>query len=252
MTAKTRAAGKDSVWALIPARYASSRFPGKPLAMIAGKPMIQHVYERAIQAPSFDRVIIATDDADIAEAVRNFGGTVVMTGEHPTGTDRIAEAVEKEIAEHGKPGWVMNVQGDEPLINPDDLELLIRKMLPVKDGVFGTLIYPIKEESEMQDTNVVKVVMDKFNRALYFSRAPIPFPKEPGPWGWRSIHMYLYRTDFLFTFARLQLAPNSVRESLEPVRALEHGYPIHCFEASSSTLAVDVPEAIEMVEKLLS
>ncbi|MCZ6646793.1 MAG: 3-deoxy-manno-octulosonate cytidylyltransferase [SAR324 cluster bacterium] len=242
----------DAVWAVIPARYESTRFPGKALAAICGKPMIQHVYERASDTPSVDRVLVATDDARISAAVAEFGGEAVMTGHHPTGTDRIAEAVRTAMAESGAPHWVLNVQGDEPMVDPGDLDTLVRGMAAVPDGDMGTLVYPLKSQEELHDPNVVKTVLDERRRALYFSRAPVPYPRETGPLGWRHMGIYLFRTEFLFAFANLSLTPLAAREQLEQLRALEHGYAIHCFEAASLTIGVDVPEDVPRAEALLT
>ncbi|MBI4081785.1 MAG: 3-deoxy-manno-octulosonate cytidylyltransferase [Candidatus Lambdaproteobacteria bacterium] len=240
-----------SVLAIIPARYASTRFPGKPLALLAGKPMIQHVVERTRRAPSVTRVVVATDDDRVRWAVEAFGGEVVMTGDHPTGTDRIAAALRADARAHGEPGWVLNVQGDEPLIDPQDLERLIGGMRDVSDAVLGTLVYPLRTEEELHDPHVVKAVLDQRRRALYFSRAPIPYPREPGPAGWRHLGVYLFRTAFLLTFAGLAPTPASQREQLEQLRALEHGYPIHCFEARTLTQGVDVPADLARAARLL-
>jgi len=249
--ADTGAAG--GVTAVIPARYGSTRFPGKPLAPLAGRPMIQHVYERAARAPSVTRVLVATDDARIQAAVRAFGGEAVMTGPHPTGTDRIAEAVRRTTGPADRPAWVLNVQGDEPLIDPEDLERLIQGTAGTADAVLGTLVHPLRDEAEWRDPNVVKAVLDQAGRALFFSRAPIPHPREPaGSLGWRHLGVYVYRTDFLLTFQRLPPTPLSQREQLEQLRALENGYPIHCFEAATLTQGVDVPEDLAQAEALLA
>lgn len=244
--------GTGTVWAVVPARYESTRFPGKPLAMLAGKPMIQHVCERTARTPSVARVLVATDDARIQAAVQAFGGQAVMTGEHPTGTDRIAEAVEIESRRAGAPGWVLNVQGDEPLIDPDDLERLIRGLLAVEGGLMGTLVHPLQSAAELHDPNVVKAVLDGAGRALYFSRAPIPFPRGDGSPGLRHLGVYLYRGDFLRVFHKLPRTPLSEREGLEQLRALENGYPIHCFAAAGLGFGVDVPEDLSRVEALLA
>ena len=247
MSAQDAGRAKPVIWAVIPARYGSTRFPGKPLALLAGKPMIQHVFESARQAVSFSRVMVATDDVRIEEAVRGFGGTSVMTGEVETGTDRIAAAVEKEMPLHGRPDWVMNIQGDEPLIHSGDLDTLARGLPAAPDGVLGTLVFPLQSEEELHDPNVVKAVLDKEQRAIYFSRAPIPYPRGEGGLGWRHLGIYLFRTDFLFTFSRLPQTPLARREQLEQLRALENGYPIHCFEAAHVSVGVDVPADLERV-----
>ena len=219
--------GNDRVLAIIPARYASSRFPGKPLVPIAGKPMIQHVVERTARTPSVDKVIVATDDR------------------------RIAEAAEAEVRTNGPAAWVLNVQGDEPLIDPQDLERLIEGLRNTPNAVMGTLVHPLRTEQELHDIHIVKATLDLQRRALYFSRAPIPFPREPGRLGWRHLGVYLYRIDFLHDFHRLPATELSEREQLEQLRALEHGYAIHCFEAALLSIGVDVPDDIAKVEAAL-
>ncbi len=271
----SRGGGSDfspgEVWAVIPARHESARFPGKPLTPIAGKPMIQHVYERSRSTPSVARVLVATDSGRIAEAVAAFGGEAVLTGAHPTGTDRIAEAVRRVVdgavdgtAEGGRaPKWVLNVQGDEPLIDPGDLETLVRGMRAAAagpdsgaagrtGGLMGTLVYPLESEAEHNDPNVVKAVLGGRGQALYFTRAPVPYPRGEGGLGWRHMGVYLFRTEFLYTFAELAMTPLARREQLEQLRALEHGYAIHCFEAANLGVGVDVPADVAKVEALLS
>lgn len=243
------ASGGAVVWAVIPARYASTRFPGKPLAPLAGRPMIQHVVERAARTPSVSRVLVATDDARIAEAVQAFGGEAAMTGEAATGTDRIAQAVAAEAARGSAPDWVLNVQGDEPLIDPADLERLVAGLLGVPGAEMGTLVHPLQDEVELQDPHVVKAVLDRQGRALYFSRAPIPYARSAaGALGWRHLGVYLYRADFLERFRSLAPTPLSEREQLEQLRALENGHAIHCFEARSLGFGVDVPADLARAE----
>lgn len=247
-------AGSGSVWAVIPARYASTRFPGKPLAEIAGKPMIQHVCERAGRAAAVNRVLVATDDERIEAAVAAFGGETVHTGEHATGTDRIAEAVTLAAADCDPPAWVLNVQGDEPMVDPADLDTLVRGMVGTPHAVMGTLVYPLRDEEELHDPNVVKAVLDDAGRALYFSRAAVPYPRAgegPGGLGWRHMGVYLFRTDFLHAFADMPATPLSRREQLEQLRVLEHGHAIHCFQASSLTIGVDVPGDVPRAEALM-
>jgi 3-deoxy-manno-octulosonate cytidylyltransferase (CMP-KDO synthetase) len=249
------------VWAVIPARFASTRFPGKPLAPLAGKPMIQHVVERTRRVRGLARVLVATDDVRIRDAVLGFGGDPVMTGDHPTGTDRIYEAVRLATRRAGRaasaPDYVLNVQGDEPLIDAGDLQRLVRGMLARPDAVMGTLVHALASEAEARDPNIVKAVLDRSGRALMFSRSPIPYPRadplpsDPAPLGWRHMGIYLYRWEFLRTFARLPMTPLSQREQLEQLRALEHGYQIHCFLAQSTSLGVDTPEQLRQAERLL-
>jgi len=242
------------VWAIIPARYQSTRFPGKALAEINGKPMIQHVYERAARTSSVSRVLVATDDERITAAVTAFGGEAIRTGDHPTGTDRIAEAVALASSSCAPPDWVLNVQGDEPMIDPRDLERLIKGLQGQPDGVMGTLVHPLFDAKEWFDTNVVKAVLDAQGRASYFSRAPIPrspvgsIPIGNSGIGWRHLGVYLYRADFLHTFQALTPTPLSDFEQLEQLRALEHGYSIHCFKARGMGVGVDMPGDVEKVE----
>jgi 3-deoxy-manno-octulosonate cytidylyltransferase (CMP-KDO synthetase) len=251
MTVLPRPLAKPIVWAVIPARYASVRFPGKPLALLAGKPMVQHVYERTRLAPSLAEVIVATDDRRIFQVVEAFGGVAVLTGDHPTGTDRVYEAVQLRSARTRAPDYVLNVQGDEPLIDPNDLERLIQGLVARPEAVLGTLVHALKTEGELQDPNIVKAVLDAQGRALYFSRSPIPHPRGKGELGWRHLGVYLFRREFLQTFAQLPMTPLSEREQLEQLRALEHGYPIHCFPADTLGFGVDVPEQLQQMEELM-
>ena len=240
------------VVAIIPSRFGSTRFPAKPLALIAGQPMIQHVVNRARQALRVQRVVVATDDIRIAQAVEAFGGEALMTGDLPTGTDRIAQAASLLEAQGEQVGWVMNVQGDEPLVDPQDLDMLVAHLTAIPGAVMGTLAFPLHNQEAFLDPNVVKVVTDHQGRALYFSRAPIPYPRETGHWGQRHMGIYLFRRDFLATFAALAPTPLAIRESLEQLRALENGYPIHCFTARTFSVGVDVPQDIQRVEAELA
>lgn len=251
MRAPINSENQYKVLGVIPARYASTRFPGKPLALIAGKPMIQHTYERTLLTASISEVVVATDDERIAAVVWEFGGRCVMTGDHPTGTDRIAEATRILSAEGARWDYVLNVQGDEPLVDPRDLETLIQGLQATPDGMMGTLVHPLGSEAELLDANVVKAVLDTQGRALYFSRSPIPHPRGPGNLGWRHLGVYLFRDRFLQTFHALPPTPLSDREQLEQLRALEHGYAIHCFEAGGMSLGVDVPADLEAAEATL-
>ncbi len=243
--------GLQTVWALIPARYASRRFPGKPLATILDKPMIEHVYKRTAQA-SVQQVWVATDDVRIYQAVEKFGGQVIMTqSTHLCGTDRIAEALRKLTQTQAAPQWVLNVQGDEPVISPHDLNTLIRGMLKRPQAKLGTLVYPLKNEGELLDANIVKAVLDQQGRALYFSRSPIPHPRDQGALGWRHLGVYMYQTPFLQTFQNFAQTPLSTRESLEQLRVLEHGHDIYCFEAQHCGVGVDSPQDIALAEGIL-
>ncbi|RKH17064.1 3-deoxy-manno-octulosonate cytidylyltransferase [Corallococcus praedator] len=234
--------------AVIPARHASTRFPGKPLAPIAGRPMVEHVWRRCQEAHAFDEVWVATDDVRIRDVVEGFGGRAVMTSPAcPTGTDRIAEVA------RDRPDvdvWV-NVQGDEPLVDPAALKVLAD--LFRDDTVhMGTLVRPL-EPDELENPNVVKAVLALNGDALYFSRAPVPHVREPGPPVRRHAHLglYGYRRDTLLKLATLSPTPLEEAEKLEQLRALEHGLRIRCAQVSWRTVAVDVPEDVARVEALL-
>lgn len=253
----------ERVLAIIPARYGSSRFPGKPLALLAGKPMICHVVERMTRAAGIDRVLVATDDERIAQAVRAHGGEVALTGAYETGTDRVA-AVAAQAGHTGPTDWVLNVQGDEPLIDPADVARLVAARHGSSAGKgppdvrMATLVHPIRSEREYRDPHIVKVVLDQARRALYFSRAPIPHHRDAPPgsdavWrgAWRHLGVYLFRGDFLQEFRAVPPSPLALKESLEQLRALEHGHAIHCVEAHSLSPGVDVPDDLAHAEALL-
>lgn len=244
------------VAAVIPARYASTRFPGKPLAELGGKPMIQWVCEGTARCPLVDRVLVATDDERIAAAVESFGGTAVMTRvDHPTGTDRLAEVASGVDSE-----LIVNVQGDEPLIDPLMIEAAVRPLLENPAIPMGTLKTPLTSLEEFLNPNVVKVVTDRHGFALYFSRAPIPHPRDfsdqlAGRWRElataKHVGLYVYRRDFLLTFPTLAPTPLEEQEKLEQLRALEHGYRIYVAETVLSAQGVDTPEDLERVRKIL-
>ena len=246
-----------NVIAVIPARFASTRFPGKPLAEILGKTMIQRVYERTAQASCVSRVLVATDDERIAAVVRSFGGEVCMTRpDHPTGTDRLAEVAQQLDAD-----IIVNVQGDEPLIDPRMIEQAVTPLLKNPDLAMGTLKTPIVQPDEFQNPNVVKVVCDQRGHALYFSRAPIPYPRDfenspdctqqAGLSQYKHIGLYVYRRDFLLTFTQLSPTPLEQLEKLEQLRALEHGYSIFVATTEFLSQGVDTPEDLVRVEALL-
>jgi len=247
----------SQVTAIIPARFASTRFPGKPLADLRGKPMIQHVYERTRMATLVDRVIVATDDQRIHAAVTAFGGEVVMTRtDHPTGTDRLAE-----VAEQLSSALIVNVQGDEPLIDPRMIDQAVGPLLEDVSIPMGTLMSPITSLAEFQNPNVVKVVTDRNGFALYFSRAPIPYPRDfaadlaehlqrlkPR----KHVGLYVYRRDFLLAYPTLPVTPLETLECLEQLRALENGYSIRVVETTLGSHGVDTPEDLEAVSALLA
>ncbi|MCC6977902.1 MAG: 3-deoxy-manno-octulosonate cytidylyltransferase [Candidatus Melainabacteria bacterium] len=243
---------KRQIAAIIPARYQASRFPGKPLAKIAGKTMIERVHEQVKKVRGLDRVIVATDDDRIRAEVERFGGEFVMTrNDHPSGTDRLAEVAEK----HPEIDVIVNVQGDEPLIDPLNVEQAFAPFLVEKDLQMGTLAWHIKIEEEALSSNVVKVVVDKNDFALYFSRLPIPFYRDDRSFEERKylghVGMYVYSRDCLLKIASLKPTPLETSETLEQLRALENGIPIKVSYIESRSLAVDLPEDVEKVERAL-
>jgi len=244
---------KTEIALVIPARWGSTRFPGKCLHLIAGKPLVQHVWERSLRAKGISRVLIATDDDRIAESALNFGADVVMTAEnHPSGTDRIAEVAERL---HGITHFI-NVQGDEPLIDPKLIESLASSMLEDPKTVMITAATPFLNASEAEDPNCVKVVVGASGNALYFSRSRIPFhrdfhdPKSAVP---PLLHLgiYGYRRDILRKLVSLSPTPLEQCEKLEQLRALEHGIPIRDVLTDHRGIGVDTPADAVRVEKLL-
>ena len=237
---------------VIPARYGSTRLAAKALADILGKPMIQHIYERAQEASVLDQVIVATDDDRIKDAVEKFGGTAVLTSrEHVSGTERLTEVVfDLDVK------VVVNIQGDEPLIHPSMINEVAYALLENDKLVMSTLKYPITDEEEFLNPNVVKVVTTKENFALYFSRSPIPnnsrSQAKPGVLGYKHVGLYAYTKDFLLTFKGLRSSLLEERESLEQLRALEHGYPIKVIETAHNTVSVDTEDDLRKVIALLS
>ena len=235
---------------IIPSRYQSTRFMGKPLADILGKPMIQHVYERACQARLLEQVLVATDDERIRAAVHGFGGRAVMTrSDHPTGTDRLAEVARGLDVE-----IVCNIQGDEPLIDPHAIDAAVQPLLDDPSIPMSTLMARLTDERALRDPNVVKLVTDQDGFALYFSRSFIPFPRDGQVEG-RTFYyhpgLYVYRREFLLTYAALPPARLEQIEKLEQLRALENGYRIKCVETSYTPVAVDTPEDLERVRALI-
>ncbi len=252
------------ITAIIPARYGSTRFEGKPLADIVGKPMIQHVYEGVCESRLIQKVIVATDDERIVEAVKGFGGDAVMTSpDHPTGSDRVAEVARKLKSE-----IIVNVQGDEPLIRGSIIDKAIRPLLNDETISISTLMTGIKEVKDWLNPHVVKVVVDQRNFALYFSRSPIPFPRDlhidrlqSNPFGtkrplprrvYKHIGVYVYPRSFLLRFTRMKPTPLEKLEKLEQLRALENGYRIKLTVVSYEPLCVDTPEDLEKVVKYLA
>jgi 3-deoxy-manno-octulosonate cytidylyltransferase (CMP-KDO synthetase) len=242
-----------SVLAVIPARFASTRLPGKPLVPLGGKPMIERVWERVRQAASVSGVLVATDDERIRDAVQAFGGQVVMTrSDHRSGTERIAEvaAARKDVE------IFVNVQGDEPLIDPAAIDQAVEAIKSDSEVNVSTLAVPIGNPADIMDPNVVKVVLDFDGNALYFSRAPIPWVRDRGgPVHARHLKhlgLYAFRRDALLEFATFPQGDLERVEQLEQLRWLENGYRIRVAETEHDSVSVDVPEDVKRVEALLS
>ncbi|MGH9768989.1 MAG: 3-deoxy-manno-octulosonate cytidylyltransferase [Blastocatellia bacterium] len=256
---------KHKVVAIIPARYASTRLPGKPLIEIAGKPMILRVAERAKQASLISRVIVATDDERVFQAVTAGGIEAIMTSpDHATGTDRLAEVAAKLDAE-----IIVNIQGDEPLIEPATIEAAVAPLLADRSIMMSTTCEPIESVEDVLKSNVVKVVIDRDGFALYFSRNPIPFPRSavlehgsikaalrarPELLKVFNKHtgLYAYRRDFLLAYAKLPPTPLEQSEMLEQLRALDHGYKIKVVAVAQRSIGVDTPEDLELVKRIIS
>ena len=234
---------------IIPARYASTRFPGKPLAIIAGKPMIQHVYERVSHIAALSHAVVATDDQRIFDCVQGFGGKVVMTGtHHKSGTDRCGEVIKKMLATGTKPDVVVNIQGDEPFVEHSQIEQLIH-CFDDNAVQIATLKKRITTPEELFSPNVVKVVTDKCGHALYFSRFAIPFLRGVQQPQWlanntfyKHIGIYAYRTDVLLQIVVLEQSELEKSESLEQLRWLDNGYRIRVAETQHENIAIDTPE----------
>lgn len=241
---------ESSVLAVIPARYASTRFPGKALADLAGRPLIEHVYRRAVAAACVHGVVVATDDARIAATVERFGGVAVMTrSDHPAATDRLAEVVATVPCR-----VVVNVQGDEPLIEPAAIDAAVGPLLADASIEMTTLSRPLADSAEFASPHVVKVVADERGQALYFSRAPIPYPRSgPAvpPTARAHTGLYAYRRDVLLRLASLQPTDLERTESLEQLRALEHGIRIRVIDTPYASIGVDTPDDLERVRRLL-
>ena len=249
--------------AIIPARYASSRFPGKALADIAGKPMIQHTYERVQQAAQVCRILVATDDDRIAKTVEDFGGCAVMTSPyHTTGTDRLAE-VAADLSE----ALIVNVQGDEPLIHPEMIDAVIGVLADEPDLPMSTLKIRIETPDDIFNPAITKVVTDLNGYALYFSKGPIPFCRnEWGDFARRGaglpdfvppqvachVGLYAYRRDFLLRYAELPPTPLEQLEQLEQLRVLEHGYRIKVADTTHTSIGVDTPEDLEKARRFFA
>jgi len=237
---------------VIPARYGSTRLPGKPLVLLAGKPMIQRVYERAKLAQRVNRVIVATDDERIVNAVKGFGGEARMTrSDHRTGTERVAE-----VAAHEGGDVFVNVQGDEPLLDPAAVDTAVASLLEEPAAAIGTVATPIKTPADIMDPNVVKTVLDFDGNALYFSRAPIPWVRDTAS----KIHarhlkhlgLYVFQREALLEYPTLPQGELERIEQLEQLRWMENGWKIRVAEVEHDAVSVDVPEDVARVEKLLA
>lgn len=234
---------------VIPARYASTRLPGKPLADIAGKPMIQRVYEQVAKAKKPALVIVATDDQRVFDKVESFGGMALMTQpNHPTGTDRLAEVA----SHHQDVDVVINVQGDEPLIDADVIDQLADLFLEDADLQMATVASPLLEE-EYDEPSAVKVICNKQGDAMYFSRSLIPYPRHAfiNP-PMKHVGIYAYRRQFLLDYAKMDPTPAEETESLEQLRALENGYAIRVIKTDKRFVGVDTPEDLERVNAIFS
>lgn len=236
---------------IIPARYESTRFPGKTLAKINGKEMIIYVAERASSAREATEVIVATDSNKIADVVKKYGYKVVMTSaSHKSGTDRVAEAAASTNSD-----IIVNLQGDEPLIDPELIDISIRKMRELKNIPVCSFRKAITDANEIDDPNVVKVVTDKNDFALYFSRFPIPYDKKPArkdTLHYKHIGIYTFQKDFLPVFSSLSPSPLEISESLEQLRILENGFRIKMLETKYNALSVDTPEDLITIERFIS
>jgi 3-deoxy-manno-octulosonate cytidylyltransferase (CMP-KDO synthetase) len=236
---------------VIPARYGSTRLPGKPLVSLAGKPMIQRVYERARLAQRADRVIVATDDERIVKAVEGFGGEARMTrADHRTGTERVAE-----VAAHTEGDVFVNVQGDEPLLDPVAVNAAVNALLEEPTAAIATVATPLQSAADIMDPNVVKAVLDFDGNALYFSRAPIPWVRDTASKmqvrHLKHLGLYVFQRDALLEYPTLPQGELERIEQLEQLRWMENGWKIRVAEVEHDAVSVDVPADVERVEKLI-
>ena len=228
------------VLGVIPARFGATRFPGKPLADIGGKSLVQHVWERAAQCGTLAKVVVATEDERVAEHVRAFGGEPVLTSpDHASGTDRLGEVAQRERFD-----YYVNIQGDEPLLYSPAVDALVSSTLPAQ-APMSTLVTPLTEDFD--NPNVVKVVRDKDNYALYFSRSQIPYPRNEGGTYLKHIGIYMYSRETLLNLCELPTAMAERSESLEQLRALHNGIRILTVDCDYDSIAVDVPEDVDKV-----
>ena len=239
---------------VVPARYRSVRFPGKIIAPLAGKPLVAHTYARACEAALSGEVVVATDAPEVAEALAPYDIPVVMTrADHPSGTDRIAEVAASRAVD-----IVVNVQGDEPLLNPEIIDATVRPLLEDPEVMMSTARHLIHDPAQIANPNSVKVICDARGRAIYFSRAAIPFIRDAvdreaaPPCYWEHIGLYVYRRDFLLAYAKMPQTPLEKLEKLEQLRAIENGFPIAVVDTEYEAVGVDTPEDLERVAALLA
>lgn len=233
--------------AILPARWESSRFPGKPLELIMGSSLIQRAYENAKQCEALDRVVVATDDQRIFDHVTQFGGEVIMTGVCPTGTDRLVDAIRKD-GSLGNYDCIVNLQGDEPCVKAETVSAVVEALHADPEAVVATPVAVIENQCELSDHAVVKCVVGLNGRALYFSRIAIPYGNGPV---YRHLGLYAYRPSFLSVYSSLGETPLQQREDLEQLKVLEHGYPIAVAVVNDQSIGVNTPEDIKRVETYL-
>ena len=233
---------------IIPARWESTRFPGKPLHLIAGKPLLRHVWERCRRARTLDAVIIATDDMRIAKAAFDWGAEVALTSaKHHSGTDRVAE-----VAGRAKEfGYIINIQGDEPLVDPPLIDRMVKWMRQDSFNDFVTAAHPFANPIEAKSPHQVKVVLNRLNQALYFSRAPIPYSRHRGARFLRHQGIYGFGRELLMQFVRWKPSPLERAESLEQLRALENGVTVHVLVTKHGSPGVDTPQDAKNLERTL-
>ncbi len=241
------------ILAVIPARFASTRYPGKIIAPLAGKPLVLHAYERALEAELVSEAVIATDDERVVEALQPYGARVMMTRtDHACGTDRIAEVAAREEAP-----IIVNLQGDEPLMDPRTVDAAVRPLLEDETLVMSTARRRIEDPEEVDNPNVVKVVCDASGKALYFSRLPIPcvrdeVDRQANPrCHWQHLGLYVYRRDFLLQYSQMEQTPLELLEKLEQLRVLERGYRIAVIDTDYEAVGVDTPEDMARVRAIL-
>ena len=241
------------VLGIIPARFASTRFPGKLLSPILEKPLLQHTYENAKKCAMLDEILIATDDERIATFARSLNAPVVMTPSScSTGTDRIASVIENHKA-YTDFSIIVNIQGDEPCLHPQTIDSTIQALLQNASAQMSTPIVPCSCLEEIQDPSVVKCVINRSGQALYFSRAPIPYLREKHieTQYYRHLGLYCYQKDFVLEYTKLKETPMQLAESLEQLKVLEHGYTIQTCVVHDSSIGVDTPEDVQKIETIL-